>query len=363
MRIPSAILLVALILSAHARATDLLVGPAGSGAPYTSVQAAIDASQPGDRVILLPGTHIGPVFVDKGIELLGAGTGMTVVLVVSNVAIPPAIEIANLPAGARLRVSGIGFGVFGGGAITPHLMWIHDCAGRIELSDVDVAGSTLQAFPAIVPAGLLHIHDCAQVVASRVRAIGQVSAFPFPHPGGPVQASGLAGALIEQSNLSMTDCAINGNATRPPSSGFGGDGGDGIRAIDSTLYLGGTSAAGSQSGGRQNGAPGFGGAGLRAIGSTVLVHGGSGNALHGAHAFEFAGSGTVGLGFAGNAVVLDSASSLTYAPDVSLVPGNGSASLPGGVPIAASSGASVNPTAERLPTVSITPAPSPSGRC
>jgi hypothetical protein len=159
----------------------------------------------------------------------------------------------------------------------------------------------------------------------------------------------------------MTDCPISDIATRPVTTGFGGDGGDGIRLIDATLHLGRTSSAGCQSGGRQNGVPGFGGAALRAITSTILLHGGTGNALWGADGLEVSGNGSVGLGFAGHAIVLDSASVLTYAPDVNLLPGDGTATLPPGVAIAASAGASLIPMAVRLPTVSITPAFAPLG--
>ena len=53
----SAALGLILILATQGYATDWVVGPFGSGAPFNGIQAAVNAAQPGDRVLVLPGAY------------------------------------------------------------------------------------------------------------------------------------------------------------------------------------------------------------------------------------------------------------------------------------------------------------------
>src|SRR4029079_2051747 len=73
----SAALVLILILSIQGYATDWIVGPFGSGAPFYDIQTAVNAAQPGDRVLVLPGAYVqGTIIIDKAIEVIGAGSSV-----------------------------------------------------------------------------------------------------------------------------------------------------------------------------------------------------------------------------------------------------------------------------------------------
>ena len=71
------VLSIVAFATASVGATDWTVGPSGSGAQFTTIQAAINAAQPGDRVFVMAGDYNGAVFIDKAIELIGAGSTVT----------------------------------------------------------------------------------------------------------------------------------------------------------------------------------------------------------------------------------------------------------------------------------------------
>lgn len=352
---------LAAVLSWPVPATDRIVGNSGSGAPYTTIQAAVDASQPGDRVIVFPGQYTGAVTVnDKGIEIIGSGVAVTLsqsIATFSPGQIPPALVITNLGAGKRLRVTGIRFGTLGQMLVPlAYVAAVHNCAGIVELCDVDLLGAQMPPYYPGAFTGMLRIQNCAQVVASRVRALGSTTTFPIPSIGGASQLDGLSGFAIDNATVWMMDCEADGNATKYGFSGIGGDGGAGIRAMNAMLHVGRSTIRGGQSAGRQPGVAGLGGPGISAIGTSILVHGGAGNLIAGANAYESSALGPLALGQAGSAVTLDAQSWLAYGSDVVLTAGSGTASLPAALPIDAPPGATVIAAPYRLPTVSITPA-------
>ena len=81
-------ILILLAVPSAAAAADRVVnddtagaGPAGAdcGTPaHSSVQAAIDAASPGDRVLICEGTYVEQPNVSKSLELVGAGAGSVV---------------------------------------------------------------------------------------------------------------------------------------------------------------------------------------------------------------------------------------------------------------------------------------------
>lgn len=337
-------------------ATDHVVGPAGSGAPFTSIQAAVDAAQPGDRILVLAGTYNGAVVVDKAIELIGSGSSATTSQALATFPglIPVSMTIGNIAAGARVRVANIRFTFVGAmSAPNPAMMIVHDCPGRVEIGDVVLEAASLPAQFAPALGGTLWVRDCAQVVASDLRVTGNPTTFPFPTSGDAIARRGMSGVLVERSSLWMADCAAEGNATRFMTTGFGGSGGDGLTSIDSYVHVASSVLRGAQSGGMQNGIAGAGGAGIHATGSSLVVHGAAGNQVRGADAFAVVAGSSTGLGAAGSAIALDAASSLVHAVDVVFAPGAASGSLPAAPPIFAVPGAAVIAAPVKLPSVSM----------
>ncbi|MBL8898400.1 MAG: hypothetical protein JNM84_12260 [Planctomycetes bacterium] len=339
-------------------AADLVVGPAGSGAPYTSIRAAVDAANPGDRVLVSAGLYSEHVVVSKPIELIGAGSGLTVIQSFPvGTPLPtlfPPLGITGIGAGQRAVVRG--FRLELGPVLRvfsfPNAMaYATGCAGRLELSDLNISGGGLPMVPLGGVGGVLLLRDCAQVVIDGVRTA--VTATPV---SGPFQGTeGLSGLFAERSRAWVSRCDFRGTSAGTRSGGISGDPGAGMRAFDSEVTLartrleGGGGAAGSLA------SAVAGGAGIEARNSAIAVHGGDGAAIVGADARE-----TLFLLFflynsGGHAIEADATSSIALAPDVLLVAGAPSANLPAGQPIVAASGASVAVLPERAPSLAFLP--------
>src|SRR6185436_16079297 len=101
-RLPRASLLAALLaLAPLAHAGILTVGPAGSGAQFTEIQAAVDAALDDDVILVRPGTYAA-VVVDKPLRILGDGTG-----VVRIDAAAFGVTARGIASGEELVLSGI----------------------------------------------------------------------------------------------------------------------------------------------------------------------------------------------------------------------------------------------------------------
>lgn len=94
------------MLCAHAQSGSVLVvGPAGSGPSFNSIQAAVDAAQDGDLVLVKATSSSAPIsIVGKSITLAWDGAGSY-----SQYAFAPyGLRIANIAAGQHVVVRGIG---------------------------------------------------------------------------------------------------------------------------------------------------------------------------------------------------------------------------------------------------------------
>ena len=82
---------------------------------FATVQAAIDAAAPGDRVEIRPGTYVGEVVINKDVDVIGAAIGTTIVkaptaLTSYGVHLPDGralTAIVRVGNGAHVRMSGL----------------------------------------------------------------------------------------------------------------------------------------------------------------------------------------------------------------------------------------------------------------
>jgi len=77
-RIAVGIMMLALLLSGVSSAETITVNASGS-ADYTSIQDAVDAANNGDTITVSPGTYYENVFVNKSVNLVGAGADVTTI--------------------------------------------------------------------------------------------------------------------------------------------------------------------------------------------------------------------------------------------------------------------------------------------
>jgi hypothetical protein len=168
---------------------------------FASIQQAIDASSPGDVVVILGGTHEGPITLDRPLTLLGE----------PRPTIQPPFATGGLqPPAIRLAGSG---------------------AGRVVLSNLEVSGFVNGLSTAASSAGIqgggfdeLHLVDCAVEGPTWVLLSGQ--AF-----GAPALRTDVADVLLERSTLRGADSANDGCY------GNGPPGPAGVEAPDSRLLV------------------------------------------------------------------------------------------------------------------------------
>jgi hypothetical protein len=363
MRIHHAVLSLA-ICSGLVHAADFVVGPPGTGAPFSTIGAAVDAASPGDRVIVRPGVYSEHVVVSKPIELIGSGSSMTVIRSFPvNAPLPvlfPPLGITGIGAGQRAVVRGFRLEIpsfvrifqFPGA-----MAYAVDCAGRIELADLDIAAANLP-MAGSGSSGLVLLRDCQQVLMDGVRALGAAMPMSNVSPG---YVDGFSGLYVERSRVWVSRCELTGSSAGTRANGQSGEPGSGLRAVSSEVQLARTRLVGAGGSAQTLPLAESAGAGLDARGSSIAVHGGDGATIVGADARE-----TLFLHFflycsGGQAIEVDATSTLALAPDVLLLPGAPSANLPGGQPIVAVPGASVSTLPERAPSLAFLPQIGPLG--
>lgn len=337
-RIVTGLLFALPALGAPCLASDLLVGPAGSGAPFSDLQAAIDQAMPGDRVLVQAGNYQGPVLVTRGIEVLGSGPASTV-LESSNVTFnTPTFEVRDLPADEQVRLSGFKFVDASVPFIQPsHAVLISSCAGRVSIDHLDIDVKNLDIFYS----GRLRVVDSEQVWLQEVDIVQN--------------PSGLGTLIIESSSVTAVRCGFGwAHNTIYPTTGIYADSStlrledcqsDGVGDYFNPFSLGELFTAA---------APGIGCVDSQLVltGRETVIRGGSASD-------ETAPWG--GTSPSASAIALGSGSSLILAPDVTLIGGAASSVEPASGPISAAPGAVVETLAVPAPTRTITPSLVPLG--
>jgi hypothetical protein len=98
--------LLLLALAAPVRSEVHTVGPPGSGADFTTIQAAVDAAAAGDTVLVAAGDYTG-FSMEKPILVLGAGSEKT--KVTSLYPVGTGVSVAGIPAEKVAVVAGMSF--------------------------------------------------------------------------------------------------------------------------------------------------------------------------------------------------------------------------------------------------------------
>jgi hypothetical protein len=240
---PSRIQLASLALVALAplaAASTLTVGPAGSGAQFTQIQAAIDAAVEDDVILVMPGTYQA-IVVSKPLRILGDGTGVVRIQAQGS---QYGAWIHDIAAGKELVLSGVEV------AGSTDLVLLQNCAGTVVLSDVQVLGGNFLG-------GGVSVVSCARAVLL------------------DSQIAGVGALWASSSEVWLADATLQGKA-----GSFSGDGSPGIQLENSTLQawssriLGGDAVFSHPKGGR-------GGTGLLLVNSRANLLGGPGSEVRG----------------------------------------------------------------------------------
>lgn len=339
-------------------AADLMVGPVGSGAPYTDIQAAVEDAVPGDRVRVLPGVYGGGIVIDKAIELWGPGAALTSIAG-KALGIPysfgPPLTIRDLGPDERVRVVGIGLRQDFASSGYSYMIGVLDCEGPVELIDVtfDTFAQSLpptQPQGGVLPGGLV-IERSQRVVCTQVGWPSVVV------DGGNLSSptQGFHGAVVRESAVWFDRARLVGRG--------GGQGGHGLLAIDADVTVSSSYLQGGTGTGPASGVAGVGGAGLRAtLGSTVRVIGGQGNAVRGAKASDMAFPPFFQtLSAAGTGIAADGTSFVTAAADAVVEGGAGEGQFGPASPTDVQAPGVLLSLGHRLPSLTFDPPVGPPG--
>ena len=195
-----------------------------SGCPFTSVQDAIDAANPGDTIHICAGTYGGVNIVNKDLTLRGAGQERTTLDGQENGA------VVTIAAGVTVHLEGLriirGSATSGGGIRNN---------GTLTLTECGVSGSSAAFGGGIFNLGSLTLTECS-VSGSSADSDGggifNLGTLTLTECSVTVNGAGNNGGGIRNvGTLTLTDSSVTDN-------GAGGDGG-GIYNQD-TLTLNGT---------------------------------------------------------------------------------------------------------------------------
>lgn len=167
-------------------------------------------------MIVLPGDYDGDLTITKPIELWVAGPDETRVwgTQISPYSFGPPSTITGIDAGERVRVVGISLRQPDAREGFQHFAAVLDCAGAVELADIEWHSDQVPQWPSDTKVGFLRVENSAHVVGTRLRYQSNFDDLAIPDA-----TQGFHGARIENSNVWLERCQLVGDA-----GGLGGDG-------------------------------------------------------------------------------------------------------------------------------------------
>ncbi len=306
--------LVAILAAATASAAAITVGPEGSGADFTDIQSAIDASSGMfDRVLVLPGTYTGSFTINKDIDVIGSGPGVSILKPTTQLFISalPQVTASNLAAGARVRIAGFSPapGEQGSLLVADGFFDQRNCAGPVTLAEIGADPGTLfSAIEGFLDTGV-RIENCSRVIIDgcSITGVAEAAVLSVEEPAPPA-------LLAVRSSVWINNSTLVG-ALGLSDSVFGvTEGGAGIDAGDSDVTLAWSTVVGGGGSSDQSifvpGATGVGGPGILVrAGGVLQVDGGSTTNITGGRVGFFSISGLNAPG--GTAIIVQDGGSVT----------------------------------------------------
>lgn len=158
----------------------------GTGADFSSLQAAIDSVPSGSLLILGPGDHQGADLIGKGISLVADGGGEDVIV--------DWIEVRDLPASDVVRVRGI---TQPGGFFKAGLS-VKDSLGEVWVEDSELRG--------LLATSDVGIHTVRIENSRRVALVRTVSLPGYGYFGEP----GLGAQILGDASATFYECELSG---------------------------------------------------------------------------------------------------------------------------------------------------------
>lgn len=228
-------------LTAPLAGAGVLVVDAANG-PFTDLQPAVDAAQPGDTLLVRSGAYDSVLVNAKPLSIVGdAG---------ADVQISGAVRVRSLPAGGVFTLANVTATGVAGTLPTRYGLYLSDNQGAVRVANSFFTGAPSAGGAQADGADGMYSDLSPDVVATRCGFFGGAGRNGLDDAG----TSG-AGVRATSSTVALWDCVLEGGDGQQGVTNFapdGGHGGAGLRAHGATLFLSGCFAYGGDGGNGSN---------------------------------------------------------------------------------------------------------------